>query len=129
MTTVQRPPGRYDERRTLPRPVLLTLAAALVLTLLALTFGAWDRYSSSRVPFTVLGYRVVSDTQVEVRFEVHKATSSTVTCLVRARDRTGSVVGREEVEVGPSEGAPTRITTTLTTSARAVAGEVTACRP
>jgi hypothetical protein len=109
--------------------VLYAVAGGLGLALLALTFAAWDRFSDSRVPFTVLGYRVVSDTAVEVRFEVHKAMSSTVTCLVRARDRAGAEVGHARVQVGPSNDAPVRVTHLLPTSGRAATGEVTACRP
>jgi hypothetical protein len=125
----RRPPGRYDDRRPLPKPAVVALLAGLGVALLIGTYAAWDRYSSGRVPFSVLGYEVLSDQAVEVRFEVHKAPSSTVTCLVRARGRDGGFVASEQVEVGPSQSGPVRVTHRLTTSARAVNGEVARCRP
>jgi len=126
---LRRPPGRYDDRRPLPRPLLHTLLGVLGLALLLGTYAAWDRYSSGRVPFSVRGYEVVDDRTVEIRFEVHKAPSSTVTCFLRALGTEKQVVGSEEVEVGPSDDAPVRVTHRLATSARAVTGEVSRCRP
>jgi len=125
----RRPAGRYDERRSLPRPAVYALLGALGLALLVGTYAAWDRYSSGRVPFTLRGYDVLDDRTVELRFEVHKAPSSTVTCFVRALGTEKQVVGSQAVEVGPSDDAPVLVTHRLTTSARAVTGEVTRCRP
>jgi len=126
---LRRPPGRYDERRVLPRPLVWAVLGALGLALLVGTYAAWDRYSAGRVPFSVLGYSVVDDSTVEIRFEVHKAPSSSVTCLLRALGEDKAVVGSEQVVVGPSDAGPVRVTHRLTTSARAVAGEVARCRP
>ena len=128
-STLRRPPGRYDERRALPRPALFVLLAALGTALLAGTYAAWDRLSDSRVPFTLLGYDVVGDSAVDVRFEVHKAPSSTVRCFLRALDEDKRVVGSATVDVGPSTTAPARVTHRLATTGPAVAAEVLRCQP
>lgn len=128
-STWRRPPGRYDERRSLPRAVTWALLGVLGLALLVGVYAAWDRFSGSRVPFTLLGYDVVSDSAVDVRFEVHKAPSSTVRCFLRALDADKRVVGSETVAVGPTTRTPGRVEHRLSTTGRAVAAEVTRCQP
>jgi hypothetical protein len=123
-TAIRRPPGRYDEPTRLPRPVLLALAALGALALLALTYLAWDRTTGGRTHASVLGYRVVDDHAIEVRFEVAKNHAATVVCALRARDRDGVLVGSEDVTVGPGNGV---VTHRLTTSSRAAVAEVTGC--
>ena len=124
MTTVRRPPGRYDEPRRYPRWLTVTLAAVLGAALLAFAYVAWDRATSGRTRFTVLGYDVIDDHAVEVRFEVTKGADATVVCEVRARDRDGVEVGSEDVTVGPGS---TVVTHRLATVRRAATGEVTGC--
>jgi hypothetical protein len=51
---------------------------------------------------------------------------SSVTCIVRARDREGREVGRTTVDV-PAGRASTVITSTIETTARANLGEVQEC--
>jgi uncharacterized protein (DUF58 family) len=129
MTLSGRPPGRYDDPRTTPRWAVALLASMLGAALLAATVLAWHRSSEAKVPYTVLGYTVVDDSTVEVRFEVHADAGSTATCLVQARDRDGRVVAVRKLTVGPSVSGTTQATTVLSTTGRAATGEVTACRP
>ena len=121
---LRRPPGRYDEPRRLPRPLAYALAGLLGVALLAFSYWAWDRASSGRTRVTVLGYEVVDEHAVDVRFEVTKDATATVVCEVRARDRDGAEVGSEDVTVGPGK---TVVTWRLTTVRRAATGEVTGC--
>jgi hypothetical protein len=123
----RRPEGRYDEPRTLPRPVLVTGAILLVALLVGLAYLAFDRYSHGRVRFATLGYAVLSDTAVEVRFEVHKGLQETVRCAVQARDRDGAVVARDVVTIGPADLEGVLTVHQLTTTRRAATGEVTSC--
>ena len=127
MTTPRRPPGRYDEPRRFPRPVLITGAAALGTLLLVLSYLAFDRYSSARTSFGLLGYRVVSDREVEVTFEVRKELGATVLCGLVARDADKRTVGTVDVTVGPAERDPVRVVERITTTARATTVEVTSC--
>ncbi|MGZ6793333.1 MAG: DUF4307 domain-containing protein [Mycobacteriales bacterium] len=127
MTTVRRPPGRYDERRSLPRPVLLALASLGVLALLAFAYFGYSRFSTGRTGFGLLGYQVLSDTSAEVTFEVDKPLTDTVVCAVVARDRDQVTVGTQDVTVGPGDRDPAQVTTRLTTTARAATVDVTSC--
>ena len=124
MTSPRRPPGRYDEPRRYPRSLTVAVAALLGIGLLAFSYAAWRHTSSGRTGVTVLGYDVVDDHVVEVRFEVRKAGTSAVVCVVRARDRDGVEVGSEDVRVGPDVAV---VTHRLTTTRRAASGEVTGC--
>jgi hypothetical protein len=99
----------------------------LAALLIAASYLAFDRFTSTRTSFGLVGYGVLSDHSVEVRFEVHKGREATVVCLVRARDRNGAEVGTAPVRVGPSSVDPVVVVHTLTTSRRASTGEVTAC--
>ena len=126
-STLRRPPGRYDEPRTLPRPVLVGGAVVLLLLLLAGSYLAFDRFSGSTVRFGLLGYRVVDDRTVDVSFEVHKGADETVRCLVSARDRDNTEVGSAEVVLGPSRTNPVQKVQRLTTTRRAATGEVVRC--
>ncbi len=133
----RRPPGRYDEPRTLPRPVLITVAVILGALLVGLAYLAFDRFSNGRVRYGVVSYRVLDDTSVQVSFEVDKGPKDAVLCLVRALDRDGVEVGSEQVRVGPadspanSDAVTVTVTKvhTLTTTRRATTGDVSACVP
>ncbi len=124
---LRRPPGRYDERRTLPRPVLLTGAGVLGLLLLVGSYLAYARFTGERVQFGTIGYQVVDATEVQVRFEVRKALTDTVRCALQARDRDNVVVGRETVTVGPSDREQVLLSRRVATVARAATGEVVGC--
>ena len=127
MNTPRRPPGRYDERRRLPKPVQIGAAVILGALLVGLSFFAFDRFSRGRVQYATLGYAVVSDTAVEGRFEVRKDLTATVRCVLRALDRNGAVVGTGQVLLGPSEREAVRGAHELTTTSRAATGEVSGC--
>ncbi len=129
MTTPRRPPGRYDERRSLPRPARFALVGLLGLTLLALLVVAFQRFQARTTTYAVLGYKVLDDQRVEVRFRVDVPVGGTVHCGVRARALDGAVVGEERVQVGPQRSSPVVVTRLLTTRSRAVTGEVTGCSP
>ncbi|MCW2500136.1 MAG: hypothetical protein JWN87_1812 [Frankiales bacterium] len=126
-TLPRRPPGRYDEARTLPRPVKLGGAAVLGLLLLALTVAAYLRFAGDGTRFGTVGYRVLSDTAIEVRFQVSKDPAATVDCLVRARDRDGAEVGSEKVRLGPGGSGELVKAQRVATTHRAATGEVTKC--
>jgi hypothetical protein len=124
MTSTRRPPGRYDEPRGYPLSLKLGLVAVLGIGLLALSYAAWDHAVAGRTSFTVLGYDVVDDHSVVVRFEVRKKGTTSVVCEVRARDRDGVEVGKQDVSVGTGV---TEVSHRLATTRRAALGEVTGC--
>jgi hypothetical protein len=122
------PPGRYGRppgrrRRRLRAGLLAALAVgfAVVVVLLAL------RQAGAPVTFTVRTIEVVDDETVRVSWEVARAPGTAAECLVRARGEDGEEVGREEVPVPAADARRTVVSHDLSTSARAVTGEVRSC--
>ncbi|MCU1588698.1 MAG: secretion protein HlyD family protein, partial [Frankiales bacterium] len=119
-------PGRYDEPLALPRPVLIAVAALLLLAVTAGSFWAYQRSTKGTVAYQLLSYRIISDTSVTVTFEVRKPGGSGAVCRVEALGNDGGPVGGQDVQLAP--GSDARVTTTLTTTARAYSGVVQGCR-
>jgi hypothetical protein len=118
---------RYGQRGAGGRRRGLVLALVGVLVLVGLTAGmfAW-RQSTPQAAATVVGYRVLSDDQIQVVVAVDKPEGRPVTCRVVAQDRTGGVVGSTDVAF-PAAGSSAQQTTTLRTRGRAVVGLVDSC--
>jgi hypothetical protein len=116
---------RYGRKRTLSEHQKYALIAlALVLGTLAsyLVF----RNSEQAIQSANGNFQVTSNTSVIVSFEVDKPVSWTVTCAVRARNAIGEEIGRHPVTIGPGKHV-NKVTYTLTTTDRAVTGEVEDC--
>ncbi len=120
----RRPPGRYDEPSTAARAVSFLGAALLALALVALLFGLYERRTGSQLTYQVGAYEVVSDTAVRVSFTVNTGGTKTGLCRVRARNADGAEAGVAVIEVGPGR----EVSYLLTTTSRAVTGEVSGCR-
>ena len=127
MSEPRRPVGRYDERRSLSRGTRVGGAAVLVVALVAATFWAYQRFSGGQVQFGTRGYEVVSDTEVDVRFEVQKGVLESVRCSLTARDRDSVVVGTRDVVVGPSDREAVITRSSVTTTHRATTAEAVRC--
>lgn len=80
-----------------------------------------------RVGWNPAGHEVVSDTRVDVRFDVHRDPTREVVCRLEAKDLTGAVVGRTEVTVAPTESSPSRHVGTVETASPAVTGWIDQC--
>ena len=128
MTAPRRPPGRYDEPRALPAGrAPRVVGGVLALLALVAAYTAFTRYSSRTSTAAVQGFTVVSDNEVDVRFEVRKRPAATTYCVVRARAADGAEVGSTTVPVGPSAAGTVQLSQRLTTSRRANTGEVDSC--
>ncbi len=93
----------------------------------AIAWKLYSTYSADVIGVHVTAFSVVSEHQVHVQFQLTEDPSSAVTCIVRARSRDGTEVGRANVVV-PADGS--RITSyILTTRKKAVTGEVLRCTP
>jgi len=87
-------------------------------------------WSLSRPAFTteLRAYQVINDRSVKVEYLVRvRDPQTTVTCIVRARDRQSNEIGRTEVtsKRGLSEQA---LTVILRTTVRANLGEIQGCQ-
>ena len=130
MTTPQRrrPPGRYDDGRRSSR---MGVIAAAVVVGLVVSFGAtklYQRRTEGTVPFELRGYAVSSASAVKVSWEVSLDRGARAECQLKARGRAGQQVGLAVVPVGPGTGKALLVDHVLTTTQRASAVEVRACR-
>lgn len=70
----------------------------------------------------------ISDSQIEVTFNVHAELGSTVACTVRAYTENTTEVGVKEVTIGPLEQEWTTVTESVATIQAATGARVTDCR-
>ncbi|MGK5675282.1 DUF4307 domain-containing protein [Micromonospora sp. URMC 106] len=127
------PPGRYGRRREpgRRRPLLAALLViALVAVLSLVTVRLYRQYGDPNYDAQVITYTGITDSQVLVDFRVTVPDGGSAVCLLRARDRDGAEVAREEVTVTARPGRR-QVTAQhrLVTSARPFIGEVVRCRP
>jgi hypothetical protein len=77
---------------------------------------------------TLLGFRVVDATRVDVTFAVDAAAGEALNCDLRARNAAWETVGSARVKVPPGERSRREVTAGVRTRERAVTGEVQECR-
>jgi hypothetical protein len=126
----RRPPGRYDEpSRVVPRALALLLSVLFLALLVAIALNLYSRYGTQEVIVRERGFVVVSDEQVRVDFDVTTPPDENAWCLVRARRADGAEVGSVFVPVTSGSGTEAEQTVQhlLTTTDRAVTGEVVRC--
>ncbi|MFG3553103.1 DUF4307 domain-containing protein [Micromonospora sp. NPDC047557] len=129
------PAGRYGRRRAPGNGRRRTLLAALVLLVLVavlslISLRLYRQYGDPVYDAQVITYTDITDSQVVVDFRVTVPAGGSAVCVLRARDRAGVEVAREEVTVSAAPG-DRHVTTRhrLSTSARPFIGEVLRCRP
>jgi hypothetical protein len=116
----------------IPRPAPGTARWWVVGTigvLLGCAMAIWFGLASTvgRPSWTVVGYRVIDDTSVDVTYLVSRPTGRDVTCLIRAMDQGFGTVGLLEVRIPGSDTSSVQQTTRVRTTARAVTGVVKSC--
>lgn len=95
-----------------------------MLTITAMWFG-FANYSP--VSYQNIGFRVISEWQTEVDFELTKPTNATVVCSVETLNNAFATVGWVELEFGPNNSQTIRHTVTVNTTELAVTGLVDEC--
>jgi Domain of unknown function (DUF4307) len=116
-------PSRLSKRQQTVLGTLGVVALTAVVSIIA-----WPA-SNPSISSAVVGYTVVSNTQVKVEFEVVKPAAEAAVCTIQAVDINGAVVGTRNVPIPADPGGPKSVTLTepLQTSAHAIDGEVTEC--
>lgn len=104
---------------------VIGVAAVLVMSALAVVWGVSATHG--RVHWVYTGHQVVSDTEVEVRFDLRRDPTRAVTCRIEAQAETHVVVGRTEVDVEPTESSPSRHIVGVSTASPAITGYVDQC--
>jgi uncharacterized protein (DUF58 family) len=118
---------RYGRRPQASRNRVALLVIVGIAALVAATtiVFAWSR-SGTQVSVSVGAYSVVSASETTVTFSVTKPDGTAVSCRVIAQDRSGTVVGSQDVTI-PAAGQQASRTVTLRTRGRAVVGTVDSC--
>ena len=102
------------------------LAVLGVLVMVAIA-GYFTIANYSPISTTDVGFRVVSQWQTEIDFEISKPADSTAVCSFEALDNSFGVVGWAEFEFGPTDAETNRYTVTINTYKMAVTGLVDDC--
>jgi hypothetical protein len=104
---------------------VVAIAGVVLMTVTAMWFG-YANYSP--VSHQDIGFRVISQWQVEVDFELTKPQDASVVCSIQALNNSYLAVGYLEVELGPSDFQTNRHTVSVNTTELAVTGLVDECR-
>jgi uncharacterized protein DUF4307 len=123
-----RPAGRYGQRSRSRRLVLVAVLVVVCAALASWLVWAALAASTPDVRATLIGFRVVDDGHVQVRFEVVADRKAAATCSVEAEDRYRETVGIATVTVPPANRAQREVETTVKTRDRAVTATVAGCR-
>jgi len=126
-----RPADRYGATPG-GRPKWLIPLIALVVLLAGgmVAYLGFQKYGPAEIEADELGYSVVDDATVSLRFKVTRTDPQrAVVCFVRAMDRDTTEVGRREVLITGSEHGTVELTTEIRTSSRPSSGSVYGCSP
>lgn len=124
-----RPADRYGTT-TAARPKWLIPLVALAVLVVggAVAYVGFQKYGPADIEADELGYTVVDDSTVTLRFKVTRADPrQPVVCFVRAMDRDTVEVGRREVLITGSEHGTVEVTTEIRASSRPSSGSVYGC--
>lgn len=95
------------------------------MTAIAIWFGI--AATSGKVHWVDTGFDVISDEQIDIRFDLRRDPSRAVVCDLHALDEHHGRVGTGQVTVPPADQSPSRHIKPLRTVARAVSGYVDTC--
>lgn len=131
MTTPEppvRPAGRYGPAPG-PGHRRAVVAAVAALAVVGLAWVVWVGLGAAQreIRWDDVGYEVVDDTTVEVRFSVVKDPGATAVCRIEALNGRYAQVGLATVDVGPSPERAVTSSVTVRTQERAVTGLVDTC--
>jgi Domain of unknown function (DUF4307) len=122
-----RPPGRYDDGRRRPRPLVV---AAVVVVVAA--FGSWVLWAglgaaTPDVRSDVLGFKASSPGSVRASIEVSADKARSVTCTIQAQDHNHEVVGVTRTTLPPGADPTRDANVVVRTRALAVTVVIVGC--
>ena len=114
---------------TSPARRRLQLVLAGVVVAAAIGWIAWASFGrpDARIGVTTIGYKIVSDGEVTVTYDVSRPPGTRVTCVLRALNSGAETVGSLRVDLPAADATTTRRTDTVRTTGRAVTGVVRDC--
>jgi len=125
VTTALELDERYGRTRRGRTPWIIGIIIAVIVVVLA----GWMTIMQSMNSITAddLGFEVVDEHEVTVRFQISSAQGKDVACAVQALDEEFGVVGWKIVEIPAVESHQQQFATTVPTVSEATTGLVNAC--
>lgn len=112
-------------QRSTRRWWLIGALGVSLMAAVAIWFGV--AATSGKVQWVNSGFDVISSSEVDVRFDIHRDPSRAVECVIEAQDESHFVVGRTSTVVEPSLASPSRQVAPVQTAGPAVTGYVQWC--
>jgi hypothetical protein len=105
---------------------LRVLVSSVVVAFLAVVAVITWRMATPGAQSTLVRFDVVSDSRVDVTFDLHRDGASETTCVLRARAQDHADVGYASVRITPGR-RDLQVTYPLATTSRATTAEVLGC--
>ena len=119
--------GRTAERRVRTRVLAIGAAIAVAVVVVAWVFWAGLFSPSASLETKDVGFVELSDTSVEVKWQLTAPANSPVSCAVKAISEKHAVIGWKIVEVEPSERTTRSLSAVLRTSEKPNGGLIFRC--
>ncbi|QNO36843.1 DUF4307 domain-containing protein [Protaetiibacter sp. SSC-01] len=119
--------GRTPAHRARMRLVAIAAAAGVAVVVVAWVVWVGLLGPSASIEAKDVGFGELTDTSVEVRWQLTAPAGAEVSCAVKAVSEKHAVIGWRIVEVPPSDEATRLLRATLRTSEQAVGGSVHRC--
>lgn len=128
--SLRRPESRYGRQKVPRRGVAIAVAVLVVAAGIVVALVGYQRLGGGGVDVDgkLGGYQLIDDQTVDVTMSVTRTDPARpAVCILRARSKDGSEIGRREVLVPPSDQATVQVTATVKTSRPPVIGDVYGC--
>jgi hypothetical protein len=119
--------GRSPARRRRTRLIAIAAGAGVLAVVIAWVVWAGLFGPGASLGSRDLGYSLVGDDAIEVRYEVTSDAGASVSCALQALNSTFAIVGWKVVAIPPSEQGTRQFRETLRTSEPAVTGLIYRC--
>lgn len=119
--------GRTPARRARLRLFAILTAAAVAVVVIAWVVWAGLFAPTASLEAKDLGFEPLSESSVEVRWQLTAPAGSEVSCAVKAVSEKHAVIGWKVVEVEPSDQTTRNVTATLRTSEPPNGGLISRC--
>jgi hypothetical protein len=119
--------GRSPARRRRTRLIAIAAGAGVLAVVIAWVVWAGLFGPGASLGSRDLGYSLVGDDAIEVRYEVTSDAGASVSCALQALNSTFAIVGWKVVAIQPSEQGTRQFRETLRTSEPAVTGLIYRC--
>ncbi len=125
-----RPSDRYPDERDPARTRRLAVIGLVVVVVLGVGIAwlGYQKFSRQPVTGTTAGYRIVSESAMEVQVTVTRTDPhQAVSCIVYVKNRAAEEIGRREFYVPPSADTVVVVTSEVRTTEPPAVGDVFGC--